>query len=104
VVQGYSFYIAGKWVNPLDRKRLETINPATREVLATFPQGTKEDVALAVKAAKNASEKSPAKSPLSDPPFGGVSHPWRGTRTTSGRRIPPFHRKSLTLHVASHIR
>ncbi len=57
MVQEVGFYIGGKWVNPKGRKRLETINPATRDVLATFPQGTKEDVALAVKAAKNAFEK-----------------------------------------------
>lgn len=53
MVQAYGFYIGGKWTNPRDRKRLETINPATGDVLATFPQGTKEDVAAAVKAAKD---------------------------------------------------
>src|SRR3990170_4710345 len=57
MVQDNGFYIGGKWTNPRSRKRLETINPATREVLATFPQGTKEDVAAAVKAAKGAFEK-----------------------------------------------
>src|SRR3972149_2257875 len=57
MVQELGFYIGGKWTNPRDRKRFETINPATGEVLATFPQGTKEDVAVAVRAAKNAFEK-----------------------------------------------
>ncbi|HEV8594320.1 MAG TPA: aldehyde dehydrogenase family protein, partial [Thermoplasmata archaeon] len=53
----FGFYIGGKWTNPRDRKRLETINPATGEVLGSFPQATKEDVAAAVKAAKGAFEK-----------------------------------------------
>lgn len=53
----YGLYIGGKWRNPKDRKRLETINPATGEVLATFPRGTEEDAAAAVKAAKSAFEK-----------------------------------------------
>ena len=45
MVREYDFYVCGKCVNPRDRKRFETINPATGEVLATFPQGTNEDVA-----------------------------------------------------------
>ncbi|MEK6851740.1 MAG: aldehyde dehydrogenase family protein, partial [Candidatus Thermoplasmatota archaeon] len=57
MVQEHGFYIGGKWVNPKGRKRLETINPATGEVLATFPQATKEDVAAAVKSAKAAFDK-----------------------------------------------
>jgi len=63
MVQDNGFYIGGKWTNPRDRKRLETVNPATGEVLATFPMGTKEDVAAAVKAAKGTFEtwrKTPA--------------------------------------------
>src|SRR3989454_1326748 len=57
MVQDYGFYIGGKWTNPRARKRFETLNPATGEVLATFPMGTKDDVAVAVKAAKEAFEK-----------------------------------------------
>ena len=57
MVQEYGFYVGGRWANPRDRKRLETLNPATGEVLATFPQGTKDDVAAAVKSAKGAFEK-----------------------------------------------
>jgi aldehyde dehydrogenase (NAD+) len=57
MVQDHGFYIGGKWTNPRDRKRLETINPATKEVLAAFPQGTKEDVAAAVRAAKGVFER-----------------------------------------------
>ena len=57
MVDAFGFYIVGKWVNPKDRKRLDTINPATGEVLATFPQGTKDDVNAAVRAAKGAFER-----------------------------------------------
>ena len=53
----YGFYIGGKWVNPKGRKRFETANPATGEVLASFPLGAAEDVNAAVKAAKGAFEK-----------------------------------------------
>src|SRR3990172_13416943 len=57
MVQDNGFYIGGRWTNPRDRKRLETVTPATGEVLGTFPQGTKEDVNAAVNAAKGAFEK-----------------------------------------------
>ncbi len=57
MVQEHAFYIGGKWVDPRSRTRLTTINPATGEVLGTFPQGTIEDVNAAVKAAKGAFEK-----------------------------------------------
>ena len=57
MVDAFGFYIDGKWVTPKDRKRLETINPATREVLSTFPQGTRDDVNAAVRAAKGAFAK-----------------------------------------------
>jgi len=40
VVQEYGLYTVGKRTNSKDRMRSETINPATREVLASFPQGT----------------------------------------------------------------
>src|SRR6059036_1203123 len=54
--QDYGLYVNGKWASPKGRKRFETINPASGEVLATFPLGTEEDVGSAVKAAKNAFE------------------------------------------------
>ena len=57
MVQDVGFFLGGKWTNPGDRKRFETINPATGEVLASFPLGTKDDVHAAVKAAKGAFEK-----------------------------------------------
>ena len=63
MVQELGFYIGGKWTNPKDRKRFETINPANGEILATFPMGTKADVGGAVRAARDAFEawrKTPA--------------------------------------------
>ena len=50
----FGFFIAGKWTTPKGRKTFETINPATGEVLSSFPQGTVQDVAAAAKAAKDA--------------------------------------------------
>ena len=55
MVQEYGIYVNGKW-RTSEGKRFETRNPATGEVLATFPLATKEDVAAAVKAAKDAFE------------------------------------------------
>ncbi|MBK9142191.1 MAG: aldehyde dehydrogenase family protein [Candidatus Melainabacteria bacterium] len=51
--------INGKWVEPKSGKYFETYNPATEEVLAKIPEGGKEDVDLAVKAARNAFENGP---------------------------------------------
>ena len=50
-------YINGKWVRPRGGKWFETTDPATGEVLARFPQGTPQDIAAAVKAAKVAFPK-----------------------------------------------
>ncbi|HEY5539718.1 MAG TPA: aldehyde dehydrogenase family protein [Thermoplasmata archaeon] len=50
----FGFFIAGKWTTPKGRKTFESINPATGEVLASFPQGTVQDIAAAAKAAKDA--------------------------------------------------
>ena len=42
--QEHGFYIDGKWVNPKGRKRFETINPATGDVLGTSPLRTRDDL------------------------------------------------------------
>ena len=55
--EAYGHYINGRWVRPKGAKSFETANPATGEVLARFPQGTADDVAAAVKAAKAAFPK-----------------------------------------------
>ena len=49
-----NFYIDGKWVAPKSKKEIKVINPATEEDCAVISLGNKEDVDLAVKAAKGA--------------------------------------------------
>src|SRR5438093_5879988 len=56
MVQDYGLFIGGKWKKS-EGKRFETRNPATGEVLATFPLATKEELGDAVHAAKGAFEK-----------------------------------------------
>src|SRR5207248_359524 len=43
MVQDYGLFIGGKWKKS-EGKRFETRNPATGEVLATFPLATKEEL------------------------------------------------------------
>ncbi len=52
MVQEYGLFINGKW-RASKGKRFETRNPATGEVLATFPLATPDDVNAAVEAAKD---------------------------------------------------
>ncbi len=47
-------YINGEWVEGIEGKTREVINPATGEVIAITTEGNAEDVKLAVKAAKDA--------------------------------------------------
>lgn len=46
-----ALYINGEWRRPEGREELAVINPATGSVLATLPQGTREDAAIAIAAA-----------------------------------------------------
>jgi len=48
------FYINGEWVNPVEARPFEVINPATEEVIATISLGSAADVDRAVAAAKAA--------------------------------------------------
>ncbi|MDB5441825.1 MAG: aldehyde dehydrogenase [Phenylobacterium sp.] len=50
------FYIDGKWVDPVEKKTLDVINPATEEVCGRIAIGSAADVDKAVKAAKRAFE------------------------------------------------
>jgi len=50
----YNIYIDGKWINSTSNKSFETKNPATGEILATFPLGTKEDTIKAIDSAERA--------------------------------------------------
>ncbi len=50
----FDLFIANKWVKSKSGRKLETINPANKTVLAQFSQGSSEDVDAAVKAARKA--------------------------------------------------
>src|SRR5688572_19188180 len=47
-------YINGRWVNSESEKTFEAINPATGQVIATLPEGTREDAQRAIQAANAA--------------------------------------------------
>ena len=46
------FYINGEWVDPVEAKSLDVINPATEEVCGTISLGSAADVDKAAKAEK----------------------------------------------------
>jgi len=50
----YKMYIDGEWVDSGSKDSLKVINPATEEVIATVPKGTKEDAKAALEAAQKA--------------------------------------------------
>jgi aldehyde dehydrogenase (NAD+) len=50
----FGHYIGGRWVAPSEGQYFETINPATKAVLAKVAQGSKTDVDAAVAAANGA--------------------------------------------------
>ena len=51
-----NFYINGKWVKPLKENNFDVINPSTEKMYAKISLGSKEDLDLAVRAAKDAFE------------------------------------------------
>lgn len=51
--------IDGQWVDPVDGKSFETLNPATGETIATVAEGNAKDIDKAVKAARRALEQGP---------------------------------------------
>ena len=48
------FYINGQWVEPVDKKLMDVINPSTEEVCAQISIGNQQDVDAAASAASNA--------------------------------------------------
>ncbi|MBB2480724.1 aldehyde dehydrogenase family protein [Bacillus sp. APMAM] len=52
-------FIDGKFVPSVSGKTFETVNPSTEEVLAVVSEAQKEDIDLAVKAARRAFEEGP---------------------------------------------
>jgi acyl-CoA reductase-like NAD-dependent aldehyde dehydrogenase len=53
-MQSFKMFINGKFVDAKSSKKTTAINPANEEVIAEFPMGGKEDIDLAVAAAKRA--------------------------------------------------
>jgi len=51
-------FINGKWVDPVKGGSIEVVNPATGQVITSVSAGTKEDVDIAVEAAKKAYKTS----------------------------------------------
>src|SRR2546430_2560590 len=49
-------YIDGEWVDPAGSEKIDVVNASTEEVMGRIPQGTPEDVARAVAAARQAFE------------------------------------------------
>ena len=49
-------YIDGQWVDPAGTETIDVVNASTEEVMGRIPQGTQEDVDLAVAAARRAFE------------------------------------------------
>ena len=45
-------YIDGKWVQPIGTGSIDVINPATEEIIGKIPVGSKEDIDIAVSAAR----------------------------------------------------
>jgi aldehyde dehydrogenase (NAD+) len=54
MIEKLQFYIDGKWVDPVEPRTLDVINPATEEVYGRISLGSAADVDLAVAAAKRA--------------------------------------------------
>ena len=58
IADQYGHFIGGEWVEPSSGTRFDTINPATEETLARVALGDAKDVDRAVRAARQAYEKS----------------------------------------------
>ena len=62
----YNLFIDGKWIAPSKNNYFKTINPANEETLAEIASASKEDVDLAVKAARKAYTNVWSKMPASE--------------------------------------
>ncbi len=56
MLEKLEFYIDGKWVEPVEPRTLDVMNPATEEVYGRISLGSSADVDIAVAAAKRAFE------------------------------------------------
>ena len=59
MTQNYKLFIGGKWVDSVTGKTFNSYNPATGELNGVVAEANKEDVDLAVKAARKAFESGP---------------------------------------------
>jgi lactaldehyde dehydrogenase/glycolaldehyde dehydrogenase len=57
-------YIDGEWIASSSDEKIMVVNPATEEVIATVPKGTREDVKHALEVAQQAQKKWEDHSPL----------------------------------------
>src|SRR5579875_1856394 len=62
--QDYKMYIDGEWTKSESEDSLKVVNPATEQVIASVPKGTREDVKKALEAAEEAQRKWEDLSPL----------------------------------------
>jgi aldehyde dehydrogenase (NAD+) len=58
-VKDQPLFIGGKWLDSVAGKTFPTLNPATGEVICQVAEGDKDDIELAVKAARKAFESGP---------------------------------------------
>ena len=54
MIEKKNFYINGQWIEPKNQKDLVVVDPSSEETCAVISLGDKEDVHLAVAAAKKA--------------------------------------------------
>jgi hypothetical protein len=53
LMKKFGIYLKGKWVQSASHKTFQSTNPANGEVLATFQEGTAEDLQQAVEAGQS---------------------------------------------------
>src|SRR4051794_34585090 len=58
-VKDQPLFIGGKWLDSASGKTFPTINPATGETICQVAEGDRQDIDLAVKAARHAFEEGP---------------------------------------------
>jgi lactaldehyde dehydrogenase/glycolaldehyde dehydrogenase len=51
-IEKYQMFIAGKWVDSSSKETFDVINPATEEIIAKVPLGTRQDAKTAIDAAR----------------------------------------------------
>ncbi len=57
--QSYQLFVDGEWMDSISKETFKSYNPATGEVNAVVAKGGKEDIDLAVKAARKAFQSGP---------------------------------------------